>query len=90
MVAHLAAHRNLTRAERPDQGSGNRRRSWRLGNVRRLLTAASAILREPPWAAPGHFCEPALVREALPSAAGRLTGGIWLRKGRTPEHDSAG
>lgn len=29
-----------------------------LGNVRRLLTAGSAILREPPWAAPGHFYSP--------------------------------
>lgn len=29
-----------------------------LGNVRRLLTAGTAILREPPWAAPGHFYSP--------------------------------
>lgn len=29
-----------------------------LGNARRLLTAGAAILREPPWAAPGHFYSP--------------------------------
>lgn len=34
-----------------------------LGNVRRLLTSGTAILREPPWAAPGHFYSP------VPSAA---------------------
>ncbi|MBR7835227.1 class I SAM-dependent methyltransferase [Actinospica durhamensis] len=29
-----------------------------LGHVRRLLTAGTAILREPPWAPPGHFYSP--------------------------------